>query len=118
MSRGWSRERWAREVGTAILAGAILATIAGRPLRRLLRSPGARRRAMAEKKDPGLEGEGSRTAAQGYRKGVEEHLRRADVGEEAERAARELDEHPDEPRRAEEDGKRRSAGELEGDLER
>jgi hypothetical protein len=63
------------------------------------------------------EGEGSRTAARAYREGVEEHLRRSDVEEEAERAAKELDENPDELRRAEEEGKRRSAGDLPEDLE-
>lgn len=63
------------------------------------------------------EGEGSRTAAREYRKGVEEHLRRSDVQEEAERAARDLDEHPEELRRAEEEGKRPSAGDLPADLE-
>ncbi|HET8542820.1 MAG TPA: hypothetical protein VFL83_23300 [Anaeromyxobacter sp.] len=76
---------------------------------------------MAEREKPGrpgVEGEGSRTAAEGYRKGVEEHLRRGKVEEEAERAARELDEHPDELRRAEDEGKRRSAGDLPSDLER
>jgi hypothetical protein len=71
-----------------------------------------------EKEEPGIEGEGSRTAAQGYRKGLEEHLKRADVGAEAERAAKDLDEHPDELRRAEEEGKKRSAGELDADLEK
>ncbi len=70
-----------------------------------------------EKEEPGIEGEGSRTADQRYRKGLEEHLRRGDVEEEAERAAKDLDEHPDELRRAEEEGKRRSAGDLESDLE-
>lgn len=64
------------------------------------------------------EGEGNRTAAREYRKGVEEHLKRGGVEEEAERAAHDLDEHPDELRRAEEEGKRRSAGDLESDLER
>ncbi len=72
---------------------------------------------MAEADDPRNEGEGSRTAARDYRKGVEEHLRRGNVEEEAERAARDLDEHPEELRRAEEEGKRRSAGELESDLD-
>jgi hypothetical protein len=116
MGRTWTRERWAREMGTALLAAAIAGTIAARPLRWLLRRAGVRRRAMAEK--PGIEGEGSRTAAEGYRKGVEEHLRRADVDGEAERAARELDANPDELKRAEEEGKRRSAGDLPADLER
>jgi chromatin remodeling complex protein RSC6 len=73
---------------------------------------------MADAKQPGNEGEGSRTADREYRKGVEEHLRRANVEEEAERAARDLDEHPDELRKAEEEGKRRSAGDLKSDLEK
>jgi hypothetical protein len=75
---------------------------------------------MANEKRPEdkNEGEGSRTAAEGYRKGLEEHLRRADVEEEAERAAREVEEHPEEYRRAEEEGKSRSAGDLPEDLER
>ncbi len=73
---------------------------------------------MAEERDTGNEGEGNRTADREYRKGVEEHLRRGKVEEEAERAARDLDEHPEELRRAEEEGKRRSAGDLESDLEK
>lgn len=72
---------------------------------------------MANEKNPELEGEGSRTAAQGYRKGVEEHLRRGNVEEEAERAARDLEENPEELRRAEEEGKRRSAGDLPSDMD-
>jgi hypothetical protein len=74
---------------------------------------------MAEQDRKGAqnEGEGSRTADRNYRKGVEEHLERADVQEEAERASRELDERPDELRKAEEEGKRRSAGDLPSDLE-
>jgi hypothetical protein len=74
---------------------------------------------MAEhdREDAQNEGEGSRTADRRYREGVEEHLRRADVEEEAERASKELDERPDELRRAEEEGKRRSAGDLPSDLE-
>jgi hypothetical protein len=117
MGRTWTRERWAREVGTALLAAAIAGAIAAKPLRWLLRRVGAGRGPMDEDK-AGIEGEGSRSAAEGYRKGVEEHLRRADVGAEADRAARELDEHPDELRRAEEEGKRRSAGDLAADLDR
>jgi hypothetical protein len=73
---------------------------------------------MAERENPGNEGEGNRTADREYRKGVEEHLKRGEVEEEAERAARDLDEHPDELRKAEEEGKRRSAGDLPSDLER
>jgi hypothetical protein len=71
-----------------------------------------------EKEGPGIEGEGSRTADRNYRKGVEDHLRRGNVEQEAERAAKDLDEHPDELRRAEEEGKKRSAGDLESDLEK
>jgi hypothetical protein len=73
--------------------------------------------AEQDRKDGQNEGEGSRTADRNYREGVEEHLRRADVHEEAERAARELDENPDELRRAEEEGRSRSAGDLKSDLE-
>lgn len=73
---------------------------------------------MPDRKQTGNEGEGSRTADREYRKGVEEHLRRGHVEEEAERAARDLDEHPEELRKAEEEGKRRSAGDLESDLDR
>ena len=64
------------------------------------------------------EGEGSRTADRRYREGIAEHLRKADVEEEAERAARDVDANPEEFRRAEEEGKKRSAGEAPGDLER
>ncbi len=72
---------------------------------------------MAEEKEhPGNEGEGSRTADREYREGVQEHLRRGHVEEEAERAARDLDEDPDELRRAEEEGRKRSAGDLPSDL--
>ncbi|HEX9050809.1 MAG TPA: hypothetical protein VF841_09780 [Anaeromyxobacter sp.] len=73
---------------------------------------------MPDRKQTGNEGEGSRIADREYRKGVEEHLRRGHVEEEAERAARDLDEHPEELRKAEEEGKRRSAGDLESDLDR
>lgn len=66
----------------------------------------------------GNEGEGNRTADREYRKGVEEHLRKGHVEEEAERAAKELDERPDELREAEEEGRRRSAGDLPSDLGR
>ncbi len=72
---------------------------------------------MADAEHPENEGEGGRTADREYRKGVEEHLRRGHVEEEAERAARDLEEHPEELKRAEEEGKRRSAGDLESDLE-
>ncbi len=71
-----------------------------------------------ERKGSKNEGEGSRTAARSYREGVEEHLRKGKVEEEAERAARDLDERPEELRRAEEEGRSRSAGDLDSDLER
>jgi hypothetical protein len=74
---------------------------------------------MAEQGEKGgNEGEGNRTADRNYRKGVEEHLRKGHVEEEAERAAKELDERPDELREAEEEGRRRSAGDLPSDLGR
>ena len=71
-----------------------------------------------DRKGSEIEGEGSRTADRNYRQGVEEHLRKGNVEEEAERAARDLDEHPEELRRAEEEGKSRSAGDLDSDLQR
>jgi hypothetical protein len=71
-----------------------------------------------ERKGSENEGEGSRTADRRYREGVEEHLRKGKVEEEAERAAQALDERPEELRRAEEEGKARSAGDLPSDLER
>lgn len=70
-----------------------------------------------ERKGSENEGEGSRTAARGYREGLEEHLRKGKTEEEAERAARALDENPEELRRAEEEGKARSAGDLPSDLD-
>jgi hypothetical protein len=63
------------------------------------------------------EGEGSRTAAEGYRKGLEEHLRRGTTAEEAERAREDVERSPEEYRRAEEEGKRRSKGDLPEDVE-
>jgi hypothetical protein len=71
-----------------------------------------------ERKGSENEGEGNRTADRRYREGVEEHLRKGTVEEEAERAARSLDEQPEELRRAEEKGKARSAGDLPSDLKR
>ncbi len=72
---------------------------------------------MARKpKGAGNEGEGNRSAARRYRAGVARTVERGHVGEDAERAARELEERPDELRRAEEEGKRRSAGDLPSDL--
>jgi hypothetical protein len=77
---------------------------------------------MANEQRPGQEpeneGEGSRSAAQGYRKGLEDHLRNADPEEEAERARREVEERPEEFRKAEEAGKAPSRGDLPEDLGR
>ncbi|HSD18931.1 MAG TPA: hypothetical protein VLC54_02760 [Anaeromyxobacter sp.] len=75
---------------------------------------------MAEKGRSGrkIEGEGSREADRRYREGVTDHLRKGHVEEEAERAAREVAERPEDYRRAEEEGKKRSAGDLPEDLER
>jgi hypothetical protein len=73
---------------------------------------------MHEKDRPEIEGEGSRKADRRYREGVQEHLRKGHVEEEAERAAREVAERPEEFRRAEEEGKKRSAGDLPEDLKR
>jgi hypothetical protein len=118
-----ARQRLANEVGTVLLAAAVAGAIAARPLRRM-RERRARkgRNHMADRPDDRSEdrneGEGSRTAADRYRRGVEEHLRRGKVEEEAERAARDLDEEREELRRAEQEGKSRSAGDLPSDLER
>lgn len=62
------------------------------------------------------EGEGSRTAARRYDEGVEQTVRRGHVQQDAERAGREVEANPDEHRRAEEEGRRRSAGEAPGDV--
>ena len=76
---------------------------------------------MADTEHPELqpenEGEGSRTGDAKYRAGVQEHLRRGDVEREAEEARRDIEANPDEFRKAEEEGKRRSAGEIAGDAE-
>jgi hypothetical protein len=72
-------------------------------------------------KKPGMqdanEGEGSRSAARNYEQGLKEHLRSGDPAAEAERAREDVDASPDEHRRAEEQGKSRSAGDLPEDLE-
>ncbi len=76
---------------------------------------------MADANQPGNEpeneGEGSRSGDAQYREGVQEHMRRADVEKEAEQARRDVEANPEEFRKAEEEGKRRSAGELAGDAE-
>jgi hypothetical protein len=64
-----------------------------------------------------IEGEGSRSADRRYRQGVQETVRRGPVEDDAERARQDVDADPDEYRRAEDEGKRRSAGEAPGDVE-
>lgn len=66
---------------------------------------------------PENEGEGSRTAARRYNEGLQEHVKKADVQEEADRALSDVEKDPEAYRRAEEEGKRHSAGEAPGDLE-
>ncbi len=65
--------------------------------------------------DPALEGEGSRSADRAYREGVEHHLEQGHVEEEAEQARRDVEANPEPFRRAEEEGKRHSAGDLAED---
>jgi hypothetical protein len=67
--------------------------------------------------DPENEGEGSRSADQHYREGVQETIRKGHVQEDADRALHEVEQRPEEFRRAEEEGKRHSAGDLPEDLE-
>jgi hypothetical protein len=67
---------------------------------------------------PGNEGEGSRTADRRYREGVERTVRKGHVEEDAARARREVEEDPEQFRKAEEEGLRRSRGEAPGDLEK
>ena len=61
------------------------------------------------------QGEGNKTADAQYRKGVEEHLRKGNVEQEARQAERDVEQNPEEYERAAEAGKQRSAGELESD---
>jgi hypothetical protein len=67
--------------------------------------------------EPENEGEGSRSGDAQYRAGVEEHLRRSDVEQEAEAARRDVEQNPEEFRKAEEEAKRHSAGDLPSDAE-
>jgi hypothetical protein len=64
------------------------------------------------------EGEGSRSADQRYREGVRQTVRRGRVDEDAERAKRDVEASPEEYRKAEQEGRRPSAGEAPGDLEK
>jgi hypothetical protein len=74
---------------------------------------------MAENEQPRdvneNEGEGTRSGDAQYRAGIEDHLRKGKIEEEAEQARRDVEASPDEFRKAEEEGKRRSAGDLEED---
>jgi hypothetical protein len=74
---------------------------------------------MAETEKPTIEqeneGEGSRSGDAQYRTGVAEHLRRADVEKEAEEARRDVDAAPEEYRKAEDEAKSHSAGDLTSD---
>jgi hypothetical protein len=67
--------------------------------------------------NPDLEGEGSRSADEAYRAGVAKHLEEGHVEEEAEQARRDVEADPESFRRAEEEGKRRSAGDLPEDAQ-
>jgi hypothetical protein len=80
---------------------------------------------MADTKNPSQtqtqdqnEGEGSRSAARHYDEAVERTVRQGHVQEDAERAARDVEKDPAGYRRAEAEGKRRSAGEAPGDVEK
>ncbi len=65
--------------------------------------------------DPKIEGEGSYSGSKQYQQGVEATLRRGTVEQDAERARQEVEAHPEDYRKAEEEGKSHSAGELPGD---
>ncbi len=77
---------------------------------------------MAEGERPAdegaIEGEGSHSADREYRAGVEEHLKKADVEREAEQARRDLEAKPEEFRKAEEEARSRTAGDMPGDAEK
>lgn len=62
------------------------------------------------------EGEGSRTADREYREGVARTIREGHVEEDAERARKDVEADPESYRRAEEQGRSRSAGEAPGDV--
>ena len=59
----------------------------------------------------GIEGEGSRSADRQYREGVKRFLNEQDPAQLGEEAERDVGEHPEEYRAAEEAGRSRSAGE-------
>jgi Fe2+ or Zn2+ uptake regulation protein len=88
--------------------------------RKLVRGERAtqRFRMSDDKKTQGNEGEGSRSADRRYREGVQETVRSGKVADDAERARRDVEAHPDEYRQAEREGRSRSAGEAPGDLDK
>jgi Fe2+ or Zn2+ uptake regulation protein len=81
-------------------------------------APQLHRMSEHEKQASENEGEGSRSADRHYREKVQETVRRGRVADDAERARRDVDADPEEYRRAEDEGRSRSAGEAPGDLER
>jgi Fe2+ or Zn2+ uptake regulation protein len=94
-----------------------------RSRRRVVRADGESQRSLMNenKNDPtkqANEGEGSRSADRNYREGVQETVRRGHVDEDAQRARRDVDANPDEYRRAEQEGRERSAGEAPGDMKK
>jgi hypothetical protein len=104
---------------TIALGGAVEAALCVR--RRVGTFPGTERRrdesmAKGDRKDPGNEGEGSRTAARRYEEGVAKHVKKGNVEAEADAARRDVEASPEEFRRAEEEGRRPSAGDLKSDL--
>jgi len=64
------------------------------------------------------EGEGSRSGDERHRQGVERTIREGHFKEDAERARRDVEDQPEEYRRAEEEGRRHSAGDVQGDAEK
>lgn len=65
--------------------------------------------------DEANEGEGSKSADRAYRRDVDEFLREEDPARLARAAARDIERDPETYERAEEEGKRRSAGDVEAD---
>jgi hypothetical protein len=61
------------------------------------------------------EGEGAKSADRAYRRDVDEFLRENDPSELARNAASEVEREPEVYRDAEQEGKRRSAGDIEAD---
>ena len=71
-----------------------------------------------DRRDDANEGEGSRSADQHYRQGVQRTVQGGHVEADAERARKDVEADPEGFRRAEEEGRSRSAGEAPGDLDR